>query len=92
IYEGPDRGPAPRRIAGRVVTPIRRHTGGEIQSITDYRLRYGLYKSDADLQAAHAAAPWFVSFDDHEVDNNWAGDHDQDGTPPELFLMRRAMA
>ncbi|MFG6284333.1 alkaline phosphatase D family protein [Sphingomonas sp. S6] len=92
IYEGPDRGPAPRRIAGRAVTPIRRHTGGEIQSITDYRLRYGLYKSDADLQAAHAAAPWFVSFDDHEVDNNWAGDHDQDGTPPELFLMRRAMA
>ena len=92
IYEGRDGGPQPRKIGGKVMTPIRRHGPVEIQSITDYRQRYALYKSDADLQAAHAAAPWFVSFDDHEVDNNWAGDHDQDGTPPELFLMRRAMA
>jgi outer membrane receptor protein involved in Fe transport len=92
IYEGADRGPQPRRIGGKVMTPIRRHGPVEIQSITDYRQRYALYKSDADLQAAHAATPWFVSFDDHEVDNNWAGDHDQDGTPLDLFLMRRAMA
>ncbi|MBN2972705.1 alkaline phosphatase D family protein [Roseomonas aeriglobus] len=92
IYEGGDRGPQPRRIGGRVVTPIRRHVGEEIQSIVDYRRRYAQYKADRDLQAAHAAAPWFVSFDDHEIDNNWAGDHDQDGTPPALFMMRRAMA
>lgn len=92
IYEGPDRGPHPRRIGGHVVTPIRRHIGGETYGIDQYRLRYAQYKSDPDLQAAHAAAPWFVSFDDHEVDNNWAGDRDQDGTPPALFLLRRAMA
>jgi alkaline phosphatase D len=33
-----------------------------------------------------------MSFDDHEVDNDWAGDTTQDHTPPELFLLRRAAA
>jgi alkaline phosphatase D len=42
--------------------------------------------------AAHASAPWIVSWDDHEVDNNYAGDFDEQGTPPELFLLRRAAA
>jgi alkaline phosphatase D len=36
-----------------------------------FRARYGQYKSDADLQSAHAAAPWITVFDDHEVVNNW---------------------
>ncbi len=40
----------------------------------------------------HASAPWFVTFDDHEVDNNWAGAEDQDDTPSEVFLLRRAQA
>lgn len=92
IYEGRDTGPGPRLMNGRVFSPLRRHIGDEIYSIDDYRRRYALYKSDADLQAAHAAAPWFVSFDDHEVDNNWAGDIDQDGTPAEIFRYRRAAA
>jgi alkaline phosphatase D len=38
-----------------------------------YRARHGQHKSDADLQAAHAIAPWMVVFDDHEVMNNWNG-------------------
>jgi alkaline phosphatase D len=38
-----------------------------------YRARHGQHKSDADLQAAHAVAPWMVVFDDHEVMNNWNG-------------------
>lgn len=38
-----------------------------------YRRRHAVHKSDADLQAAHAAAPWVVVFDDHEVDNDWTG-------------------
>lgn len=92
IYEGPDTGPGERRMNGRPFTNLRRHVGGEIFSLDDYRRRYAQYRADADLQAAHAAAPWFVSFDDHEVDNNWAADRDQDGTPPELFLLRRAAA
>lgn len=92
IYEGRDNGEATRLSAGRPLVPVRRHVGQEIYSLDDYRRRYALYKTDPDLQAAHAAAPWFVSFDDHEVDNNWAGEIDQDGTPPELFRLRRAVA
>jgi alkaline phosphatase D len=85
IYEGRDSGPG--------LTPAgRRHVGDEIYSLDDYRRRYALYKLDRDLQAAHAAAPWFVTFDDHEVDDDWAGDYDQHGTPVELFRMRRTVA
>lgn len=71
---------------------VRRHRGGEPYTLVDYRNRYALYKSDPDLMAAHASAPFIVSWDDHEVDNDWAADFDQDGTPPELFLLRRAAA
>ena len=71
---------------------IRRHVGQEPYTLTDYRNRYALYKSDPDLMAAHASAPFIVSWDDHEIDNDWAADRDQDGTPPELFLFRRAAA
>ncbi len=92
IYEGPDRGPGERMMNGRPFVPLRRHVGAETYSLDDYRRRHALYRGDADLQAAHASAPWFVSFDDHEVDNNWAADRDQDHTPPELFLLRRAAA
>ncbi|MBB4099231.1 alkaline phosphatase D family protein [Sphingomonas kyeonggiensis] len=79
-----------RDAAGNVVS--RDHFGDEIYSIDDYRRRYTQYKSDPDLQAAHAAAAFVMSFDDHEVDNNWASKFDQDGTPPEAFLLRRFAA
>ncbi|WP_121119961.1 alkaline phosphatase D family protein [Croceibacterium ferulae] len=92
IYEGRDTGSATRLMNGRPFTPMRQHVGQEIYSLDDYRRRYALYKGDPDLQAAHAAAPWFVSFDDHEVDNNWAAGLDQDGSPPEVFAFRRAAA
>jgi alkaline phosphatase D len=92
IYEGRDTGPGPRQMNGRLFSPLRRHLGDEIYSLDDYRRRYALYKSDHDLQAAHAAAPFFMSFDDHEVDNNWAADRDQDGTDPAIFRFRRAAA
>lgn len=63
----------------------------EIYSLQDYRIRYGQYKSDPSLQAAHAAFPWVVTPDDHEVKNNWGGEG-----PPyqnnEDFLARRANA
>jgi alkaline phosphatase D len=66
--------------------------GTESYSLDEYRLRYAAYKLDSDLQAAHASAPFIVSFDDHEVDNNWAGDVSVQDTPVELFLLRRASA
>ncbi|MGG1575031.1 alkaline phosphatase D family protein [Fictibacillus sp. NRS-1165] len=66
----------------------------EIYTIDDYRNRYALYKLDSDLQAAHANFPWLVTNDDHEVDNNWAGDvpQDPDKQSREAFLKRRAIA
>ncbi len=46
----------------------------EIVSHADYVARHAQYKSDPDLQALHAAAPWIMSWDDHETANNsWAG-------------------
>jgi alkaline phosphatase D len=66
----------------------------ETTDIDTYRLRYGLYKSDPDMRAAHASAPWLVTRDDHEVDNNWAGDvpQDPDEQTTEAFIERRAAA
>jgi alkaline phosphatase D len=61
-------------------------------TLTDYRRRYALYKSDADLQAAHASCPFLPSFDDHEVVDNWSSDSDPRHTPPEAFLFRRQAA
>ena len=71
---------------------VRKHTGGEPYTLEDYRARYALYKSDPDLQAAHAACPWIVTWDDHEVDNDYADDRPEDGMPKEQFLARRAAA
>lgn len=42
----------------------------EIISLEDYRMRYGLYRSDADLQAVHQAHPFICVWDDHEISNN----------------------
>lgn len=66
----------------------------ETTDLDTYRLRYGLYKSDPNMRAAHASAPWLVTRDDHEVDNNWAGDvpQDPDKQSTEAFIERRAAA
>jgi alkaline phosphatase D len=50
----------------------RQHAGLEIRTLDDYRRRYAQYKTDPLLQAAHARCPWLVTWDDHEVDNNYA--------------------
>ena len=72
---------------------VRRHTGGENELLDEYRNRYALYRGDPDLQAAHAAFPWVVTWDDHEVDNNYANAvSEEEGLPAELFLRRRAAA
>jgi alkaline phosphatase D len=71
---------------------VRRHQGPEIMTLDDYRARYALYKLDPALQAAHAAAPWIVTWDDHEVMNNYAADIPGRPAPREDFLLRRAAA
>ncbi|TDD44545.1 alkaline phosphatase [Nonomuraea terrae] len=61
-------------------------------TLSQYRLRYALTNSDPDLQAARAAAPWFVTLDDHDVEDNWGSDLSPTGGSPENFLRRRAAA
>ena len=51
---------------------IRPHEAGEPTDLLGYRNRHALYRTDADLQAAHAAFPFVVTWDDHEVENNYA--------------------
>ncbi|RJG07187.1 alkaline phosphatase [Noviherbaspirillum cavernae] len=62
----------------------------ESVTLADYRARYAQYKSDPHLQAAHHAAPWIVTWDDHEVANDYADD--RDGRRDPNFLARRAAA
>ncbi len=71
---------------------IRRHDASEPYTLDDYRSRYALYKSDPDLQAMHACCPWMVIWDDHETDNDYAGDVSEQDDDPVLFLQRRAAA
>lgn len=84
IYEGREDGGQNERV--------RNHAGQEIYTLVDYRNRYAQYKMDPDLRAAHASAPFIITWDDHEVDNDYAGSIDEQNTPPELFLLRRAAA
>lgn len=72
--------------------PVRSVPGGEADTLAGYRNRYALYKADPDLQASHAACPWVVVWDDHEVDNNYAGATAQDAVDEATFLARRAEA
>jgi alkaline phosphatase D len=81
IYEG-----------GNGADPVRRHDASEAQTLEDYRIRHSLYRLDPDLQAAHAAAPWLCTWDDHEVDNDYTGDISEQDDDPALFRLRRAAA
>jgi alkaline phosphatase D len=85
LYESPE---ADHAVAGE--RHVRGHQAGETRTLADYRRRHAQYKTDPDLQRAHAVAPWAVVFDDHEVDANWAGFHPQ--TPQPHFARRRAAA
>jgi alkaline phosphatase D len=74
------------------VAHVRAHEAGEPYTLEQYRARHARYRTDPDLQAAHAACPWIVTWDDHEVDNDYADDRPEDGMPREQFLARRAAA
>ncbi|SDW00403.1 alkaline phosphatase D [Marininema mesophilum] len=71
---------------------VRRHESQEVKSLSEYRNRYAQYRKDPDLQAAHAAFPWIAVWDDHEVDNNYAGSHPEKNQSPTAFLRRKAAA
>jgi alkaline phosphatase D len=71
---------------------VRKHVGGELMTVVDYRNRYAQYRSDPALQAVHALFPFLVVWDDHEVDNDYAGLYQEAGDPVEQFALRRAAA
>jgi len=70
----------------------RKHAGPKLLTLEQYRSRYAQYKSDPNLQAAHARTPWFVTPDDHEVQNNYANDISERNDPRDAFLLQRAAA
>ena len=64
----------------------------EALDLRTYRLRHTLHKLDPDLQAAHAAFPFVVVWDDHEVANDYSGLAPEWGSPSPEFAARRAAA
>ncbi|MDB5872439.1 MAG: alkaline phosphatase [Ramlibacter sp.] len=73
--------------------PVRSVTGGWALTLEGYRGRYALHKGEAELQAMHAACPWIVTWDDHEVQNDYAGLAEGDSGPRVAnFAARRAAA
>ncbi|WP_409242027.1 alkaline phosphatase D family protein [Curvibacter microcysteis] len=78
-------------LAPQAATPIHRvHELRRAVSLADYRDRYALHKSDPDLQAAHAACPWLLTWDDHEVENDYAGLQGREGASAEFMAQRAA--
>ena len=71
---------------------VRLHASPEPITLDDYRARYALYRSDSNLQAAHAAFPWVAIWDDHEVENDYADDRSENADDPRWFIHRRAAA
>ena len=61
-------------------------------TLDDYRLLHACYKLDPHLQEAHAAAPWLLIWDDHEVENDWGGSYSESIADPEQFLNRKTAA
>ena len=80
---------------------VRKHSGppaSKIKTLTDYRQRHMQYRADPLLHRMHAECPWFVTWDDHEFDNNYANDIQEQKrkrfaqADPADFLVQRAAA
>lgn len=71
---------------------VRQHVGGKLDSLDEYRNRHAQYRTDPALKAMHAAVPWIVTWDDHEVENNYADAISENNDPAEAFLKKRARA
>jgi alkaline phosphatase D len=65
IYEYANGGYGDGTALGRIPDPDR-----VTVRLEDYRRRHAQYKSDPDLQAAHARHPWITVWDDHEIADN----------------------
>jgi alkaline phosphatase D len=68
--------------------PGARETGLSVvaaQTLEEFRERYKVYRSDANLRAMHAAFPMISTWDDHEVQNNYAGGSPQGGEATDTY-------
>ena len=72
--------------------PVRRVPVDDARGLDEYRRLHAAYKLDRDLQAAHAHTSWMFTWDDHEVANDYAAEHDEHYEPVDTFLKRRAAA
>ena len=72
---------------------LRKHAGPKLMTLADYRVRYSQYRADPLLHRMHARCPWLVTWDDHEVENNYAGEiRSRQGADVAEFLLQRANA
>jgi alkaline phosphatase D len=71
---------------------VRTHAVDDPRTLAEYRNHHAQYKTDPDLRAAHARFPWIVTWDDHDVQNDYADRYSEDNDPPDQFLLRRAAA
>ena len=72
---------------------VRRHSDGVVSTtLPTYRNRYAQYRLDPDLQRLHAQVPSLVTWDDHEVENDYADQWSQWFVEPARFLQQRAAA
>ncbi|WP_447726145.1 alkaline phosphatase D family protein [Sphingomonas koreensis] len=71
---------------------VRKFGTPEPRTLDDYRARHALYRSDRDLADAHAALPFIVSWDDHEVENDYVAGEGVATADPATFARRRAAA
>ncbi len=71
---------------------VRTHTGPDPYTLDEFRIRHAVYKSDPDLQRAHAAYPWLCVWDDHDVENDYERDRSVYYPERTKFLARRRAA
>lgn len=89
---------SPKPGAIRATTTPERPELDQLVTLTDYRIRHSSYKSDEALRMAHAAFPWMAVWDDHDVENNYAGlvdapeDTGAKHSDPTAFAKQRAAA
>jgi alkaline phosphatase D len=67
---------------------------GDVQTLPEYRQKYALYHTDPNLLRVRETHPIIATWDDHEVEDNYAGDNGGDAEPSRRvsFLTRRAAA
>ncbi|MET1027534.1 MAG: alkaline phosphatase D family protein [Dongiaceae bacterium] len=78
---------------GNAAHALRHHSDGvAAATLPHYRNRYAQYRLDPDLQRLHAELPALITWDDHEVQNDYAGIWSETFDHPADFLLRRAAA